>query len=472
MTGTSHSPLDERPIIEEGSPRGDASQGDETLFSGPTDSQGPWKRAENGSIEAAPLGVSGEAGETPNPLAGAHARVLLRPRKSKPFFGRHPWVLDAAIARVEPFEKSTVEAHVPDDVVDLISDAGKWIARGIMNRRSRISVRLYSWKPGERLDRAFWRDRLESAIQLRQSLDMLGPEKACRLVYSEADGVSGLIVDYYAGYLAIQPTAKAIADRLDLISDILRELLPVRGILLRPERTLVKQEGVALAASVLWGESPSGPIFIEENGLRWGVDLSVGQKTGFYLDQRDNRQAAARYARGRSVLDMFCYTGGFGLAAAKLGKAKEVLGVDASSAAIETAKANALLNHVHHTHFSCQDCFEAIDQLAAQGKTFGMVILDPPKFASDAAGVAKALSAYHRLNRQAVQILQPGGILVTCCCTGRITREDFVNTLSGVAQQSGRDIRLLEYRGAAADHPVSFTAREGEYLKCCICSVT
>ena len=450
---------------------------------------------------AAPTIQDGLSDASPRTYQDDLARAILKPRKSKPFFGRHPWVLDTAIARIETphvanlglvgrSEQATdigtsnnssddsPNAKIQDeavggtsDVVDLISDAGKWIARGIVNRRSRIRIRLYTWDEHVALDRSFWAERINAAIQLRKRLGLLGPEKACRLVFSEADGLSGLIADYYAGYLAIQPTAKGIADRLSLFVDIFRELIPVHAVLVKPERTLVKQEGVALQAGTVWGNEPSGPIFIQEHGLRWGVDLSAGQKTGFYLDQRENRLAVAGYAEGRSVLDMFCYTGGFAIAAAKLGKAKEVTGFDASASAIETAKANALLNHVHHAQFHSEDCFDALDRMVSQGRKFGMVILDPPKFASDAASVASALSAYHRLNRQAVNLLEPGGVLATCCCTGRISRDEFLDMLSGVAQQSRRPIQLLEYRGAAADHPVSLTAREGEYLKCCICSI-
>ena len=241
--------------------------------------------------------------------------------------------------------------------------------------------------------------------------------------------------------------------------------------MLRQERGLSQIEGLRLPAVQHWGQLPGGPIFIEEHGLRYGVDLREGQKTGFYLDQRENRRAAAGYATGRRVLDLFCYSGGFGLAASKLGHASEVLAVDGSQAAIALARANAELNGVSNMRFDVGDGFQTLDALAAAGERFGMVVLDPPKFARSRTAVADALMAYHRLNRTAVGLLEPGGILVTCSCSGHVTREDFQHMLAGVAQRSGREIQILEQRGAAPDHPASAACLEGEYLKCFICRV-
>jgi 23S rRNA (cytosine1962-C5)-methyltransferase len=247
------------------------------------------------------------------------------------------------------------------------------------------------------------------------------------------------------------------------------ELVRPRGIALRNERGLGQIEGIHLAEGTHWGQLPSGPIFIEENGLRFGVDLREGQKTGFYLDQRENRRAAANYCRGRRVLDLFCYSGGFGIAASKLGGASEVLAVDGSEKAVSLARANAELNGVANLHFQVGDGFQTLDSLAAGGERFGAVVLDPPKFARSRAAVDDALMAYHRLNRMAVELLEPGGILVTCSCSGHVTREDFLHMLGGVAQRTGRDIQVLEQRGAAADHPIAASCLESEYLKCFIC---
>lgn len=394
----------------------------------------------------------------------AVGQAVLKPRRARPFYGRHPWVLDSAIARVdgEPAD---------GDVVDLLSDAGKFIARGVFNSRSRIRVRLYTWDPAEPLDAALWRRRLRSAVELRAALGFDTPDGATRLVFSEADYLSGLIVDRYGEWLCIQATGLAMARRLGEITAILRELLEPRGIFVRTEKGVGSAEGIDLRDGLYWGEAPRGPAFIVEHDLRYGVDLAEGQKTGFYLDQRNNRLAAARYMRSRRVLDMFCYSGAFSLNASIHGAAREVLAYDSSRKAIALATANAQLNGVANVRFEVSDCFRALDELAARGERFGAVVLDPPKFARSRQSLGDALRAYHRLNRVAVDILEPGGILVTCSCSGHVTREDFLHTLLGVAEQTRRDLQVLEMRGAAADHPLAVTCLESEYLKCFICRV-
>jgi 23S rRNA (cytosine1962-C5)-methyltransferase len=392
------------------------------------------------------------------------AQVCLKPRKVRPFFGRHPWVLDTAIARIEG-------QAADGDIVDLISDKGRFVARGLFNSKSRIRVRLYSWSAAEPLDDALWRRRLETAVALRRDLGYTDPQGAARLVFSEADGLSGLIVDRYGEFLAIQATALAMAQRLDRLTPMLVELVRPRGIVLRNERGLAQIEGVYLPEGLHWGEMPEGPVFIEEHDLHYGVDLREGQKTGFYLDQRENRRAAASYCRGRRVLDLFCYSGGFGLCALKLGGAKEVLAVDGSQKALALAQANAELNGLSNIRFQAGDGFQTLDALRTAGERFGAIVLDPPKFARSRAALDDALMAYHRLNRSAAELLEPGGILITCSCSGHVTREDFLHMLAGVAQRSGRDIQVLEQRGAASDHPVGASCLETEYLKCFICRV-
>jgi 23S rRNA (cytosine1962-C5)-methyltransferase len=390
-------------------------------------------------------------------------QVILKPRKARPFYGRHPWVLDTAIARVDGSPQD-------GDVVDLLSESGKFVARGVFNGQSRIRVRLYSWANEEALGTAFWSRRLETAIGLRKQLGLTDPEGAARLVFSEADGLSGLIVDRYARWLSVQMTGLGMARRLDELVGALVESLDPRGIFVRTEKGVGHAEGIDLRDSLVWGEAPGGPVFIVENSLRYGVDLAEGQKTGFYLDQRDNRRAAATYFHGRRVLDMFCYSGGFSLNAAVHGHAREVLGCDSSQKAVALARANAELNHAHNVRFEVFDGFKALENLAS-GPRFGGVVLDPPKFARNRASVDEAMRAYHRLNRLAVDVLEPGGILVTCSCSGHVSREDFTYMLVGVAQQTGREIQVLEIRGAAPDHPVSVTCLESEYLKCFICRV-
>jgi 23S rRNA (cytosine1962-C5)-methyltransferase len=474
--------------------------------------------------------------ETSLPVAPTHAaaRVILKPRKALPFYGRHPWVLASAIERVEP--TSVASEHLLDldgQPVDLLNEKGRFIARGIYNSKSRIAVRLYTWSAEEAIDDSFFRRRIEAAVELRRQIgyepaavkgsgvnsrisesitgdsvrelipDPLRSESACRLIFSESDGFSGLVVDRYGDYLVIQPTALGIAQRLESVVAILQDLLQPGAIVLRLDKAMAQLEGIsahaegprpsplpngegtevrdrteATAASPIpfadghvWGELPTEALVIREHGLAYEIDLHAGQKTGFYLDQRENRLAAAKYMAGRRVLDMFCYTGGFAMVAAALGGATEVLGIDGSKKAIAQARRNADLNTLKSVRFESGDAFQTLDALIEQGEKYDAVILDPPKFARGRGGANQALMAYHRLNRCAVELLQRGGILLTCSCTGGVSREDFLLMLSGVAQKSGRDIRILEQRGAAPDHPVSATCLETDYLKCMICEI-
>ena len=398
-------------------------------------------------------------------VARPGATVFIKPKRARPFFGRHPWVLDSAILRVDGNPDSGA-------IVDVVTHDGSFIARGLWNASSRIRVRLYSFMQDQSLDEIFWDTRIENAVRLRKELNVLSKKTACRLINSEGDDLSGVIVDQYGSYLAVQVTALAMAERLDVICDSLTRIVQPKGILLRgAERGLGKLEGLHLPDQLLRGQIPDGPIFVEEHDLRFGVDLTEGQKTGYYLDQRENRQAAAAYAGGRRVLDMFCYSGGFGVASAVSGKASSVLSVDSSIKAISLARANAELNNATTMTVEQADAFEKLAALQEENAKFGMVILDPPKFARSRASASDALRAYHRINRLGVDLLESGGILVTCSCSGAITRDDFLMMLSAVAQRAGRTLQLLEFRGAAPDHPVNLHCLEGEYLKCVIARV-
>ena len=393
------------------------------------------------------------------------ATVLVKAKRARPFFGRHPWVLDTAIERVEG-------TPADGDVVDLATHEGRFIARGLWNASSRLRVRLYAFDAGVPLDAPFWRSRIETAVALRRSLGLDDRAGAARLINSEGDDLSGLIVDRYGDHLAVQVTSLAMAGRLDAICDALEEAVKTAGILLRgADRGLSKLEGLHLPDRVIRGTAPDGPVFIREGNLSWGVDLTEGQKTGFYLDQRENRRAAALLARDRRVLDLFCYSGGFAVTCAVTGAAKSVLAVDGSAKATALARANADFNGAANVTVETADAFARIDSLSASAEKFGMVILDPPKFARSRGAIDEALRAYHRINRVAVDLLEPGGILVTCSCSGSVSRDDFLEMLSAVAQRSGRQIAMLECRGAAPDHPVSASCLEGEYLKCIIARV-
>lgn len=423
------------------------------------------------------------------PIADATVRgtAVLKPRRARPFFARHPWVLDSAIKRIDSVDPSiaAVGAVGPDvnaagsksspldgGVVDVTTSRGEFVGRGIYNGRSRIRIRLYAFDQEQQLDEAFWHDRLKTAIDGRRALGLLDADDgAARLVFSEADGLSGLIVDRYADCLVVQPTSLACAARLDMLVAHLRELLTPRAIVLKIDATLARLEGFQLDAVTLHGELPTEPLLINEHGIRYRVDLATGQKTGAYLDQRDNHRQAAQYLSGRRVLDMFCYTGGFALSASKLGGAASVVAIDSSRKAIETAEANAELNGVDNIEFRVGSGFETLDALVDAGEQFDAVVLDPPKFASGRRKVDEALRAYHRINQQAVKLLPPGGILITCSCSGSVTPDDFTAMLAGVSQRTKRDIQILESRGASPDHPIRVSCLENEYLKCFICRV-
>lgn len=389
-------------------------------------------------------------------------QVVLKPQKRGTFTARHPWVLAKSVEQVSP-------TPADGDVVDLMTADGHWVARGIYNGQSHIRVRLYTWNRGELLDDAFWRRRLAAALELRQTLGYDDPEGAARLVFSEGDGLSGLIVDRYGPFLVVQIAALAMHARRGAIVETLAELVRPRGIIVRNDRKIALAEGIQPQDGPAWGQPPTAETLVREHGLTYHVDLGEGQKTGYYLDQRENRRVAAAYLRGRRVLDMFCYVGGFALAAARLGPAAEVLGVDSSQKAIDTARRNATLNGLDNVSFDTGESFDVLESLRQSGRRFGGVILDPPRFAGSRASVDQALRAYHRLNRLGVELLEPGGILVTCSCSGRVSREEFRRMLHGVSQKTRRDLQIIEQRGAAGDHPVWTSCPESEYLKCFVC---
>jgi 23S rRNA (cytosine1962-C5)-methyltransferase len=393
-----------------------------------------------------------------------NARVVLQPRRARPFYGRHPWVYAGAIDRIEGEPRD-------GDVVDLFSHAGDFVARGLYNSQSKIRVRLYTWSAETTLDAGFFGAQIDTALALRQSILHLSQAgTACRLIFSEADGLSGLTVDRYDRWLVVQFTGLGLAQRRDLIADLLMERLQPDGILLRTERGIGRLEGLELHDGILRGSIPAEPVVIAENGVRFLVHLAEGQKTGFYLDQRDNRAAVAALASGRRMLDAFCYTGGFGLHAARAG-AREVIGVDVSEPALALARANAGLNELSKLTFIRGDAFDQMASLAQAGERFGLVVLDPPKFARARNAVEDALRGYDRLHSLALRLLDPDGILVSCCCSGLIDVGMLEALLAQLAAESGRDIQILQQRGQAADHPVSVACPESIYLKCLISRV-
>jgi 23S rRNA (cytosine1962-C5)-methyltransferase len=391
-------------------------------------------------------------------------RVVLQPKRARPFYGRHPWVYPGAISAI------TGEL-VDGSEVDLYSHGGHFIARGLYNSQSKIRVRLYSWEPDTPIDRAFFQSQIEAALRLRGPiLGLDQPGKACRLVFSESDGLSGLTVDRYDRWLVAQFTSLGMAQRRRLFTEILAELAKPEGIYLRTERGVGALEGLELQDGLLWGQVPADPVPIDEDGLRFLVHIAEGQKTGFYLDQRDNRRAVARMASGRRVLDVFCYSGGFGLHCARAGAAS-VLGVDVSEPALALARENARINELTNLNFERADVFDFLDAQVTAGARFGLIVLDPPKFARSRSAIEEALRGYRRLQSLALRLLEPDGILVTCCCSGLISMDMLDELLAQLAAEERRDVQILERRGQAADHPVSVACLETNYLKCVISRV-
>jgi 23S rRNA (cytosine1962-C5)-methyltransferase len=388
--------------------------------------------------------------------------VFLKPKRAQPFFGRHPWVFAGAIDRVDGDPADAA-------VVDVRSHVGGFVARGLFNSQSKIRVRLYTWDEAAVLDEAFFRERLQRAIDLRHTVLKLNPspDSAYRVAFSEADLLSGLVIDRYGEWAAVQFNALGMAERQEMIGKIVQETLGVRGVYRKIEKGVGKLEGVTLIDGLLCGEPPPAEMVVSENGLKFAVNLVEGQKTGYYLDQRDNRTAVAKYCAGKRVLDAFSYSGGFGIYAANAG-ASEVVCVDASEGALALAKRNAELNGFTQLTFTKNDVFNELDDLVAAGRKFDVVVLDPPKFARDQHALPQALRGYRRLVQQGLKLLDRDGVLVMCCCTGLVTMDMLEEVIAQTALGEKRDFQFLDRRGPAADHPVSATCREGAYLKCVI----
>ncbi|MEZ6058527.1 MAG: class I SAM-dependent rRNA methyltransferase [Planctomycetaceae bacterium] len=392
-------------------------------------------------------------------------QVVIRPRRALPFFSKHPWVFAGAIASVKG-------SPAAGDEVAVVTDRGEFIARGLYNPESNIRVRLYVWDKETPLDRAFWSARLDAAIALRSQILGTSPPRDCRVVYSESDGLSGLTVDAYQDWLLVQWTSRGLSTHRETLLDLLREKLQPRGIWLRTERGIGELEGLDVEDGLVWGEAPPQPILISENGLQFHVDVVEGQKTGYYFDQRDNRMAVARLAKGLRVLDAHCYSGSFGITAVKQGGAREAVCVDSSVGALELAAKNAEQNGVAgQIQFRKGDVPHVLNDMIEKQEQFDVVILDPPKMARTRGGLDRAAKAYLKLNVSAIRLIPPGGFLVSCSCSGLVDQNMFEEILSKAALDAGRTMQFLEMRGQSWDHPVSAHCRETAYLKCVIARV-
>ena len=325
----------------------------------------------------------------------------------------------------------------------------------------------YTWDAGERVDSGFWRRRLERAIAARR----LPPRSnACRLVYAESDGLPGLVVDRYGDWLAVQCLTRGMAVRRAEIAGLLAELLSPAGIYARDDADVRRQEGLVLETGPLAGPEPPDLVEIEEHGHRFLVDVKRGQKTGFYLDQRENRRATAAYCPGARVLNAFAYTGAFGVYAGRAGAAS-VVNVDTSAQALALARENLALNGCAPQEMVVGDVFQVLRRYRDESRTFDLVVLDPPKFAASQAQVLSASRGYKDINMLAMQLLRPGGTLVTFSCSGRVPADLFQKIVFGASLDAGREVQIVEYLHQGPDHPVLLTFPEGAYLKGFVCRV-
>lgn len=376
--------------------------------------------------------------------------------------------------------------------VELLDHDGNWIARGLCNPASRLRLRLYSYARGQLIDDALFAKRIDEAVARRRLTPETNRREAGeRLIFSESDRISGLIVDRYANCLSIQFTAAALLSRgRFLIDQVLLATekygTPCDRVTVRVDEATARHEGITseqVAEVESWSRGLSGSsstsdgdapetdtVWYRHNGLKMAIDLRDGQKTGGYLDQQANHAEAARYMAGRSVLDICTYTGGFALSAAQ-GGACHVIGVDSSEKALDMARRNASENSLAQVQFERADCFDDLKSRASRNEKFDAVILDPPRFAGARRQVEAALRAYARLNMSALDLLPPGGILVTCSCSGHVSRADFLNMLVDAGRKRQRDIIILQSRGPSPDHPCAVSCPESDYLKCVIAQV-
>ncbi len=383
--------------------------------------------------------------------------VILKPGREKPVLRHHPWVFSGAIERVEHAE--------PGGIVVVRTRGGRFLARGYYNPRSQIRVRLLTWKEEETIDAAFWHRRVKAAWLRREEIVSQGAT-GWRAVHGESDGLPGLIVDVYDRWLVVQVLTLGIDRALAHILPALVEIAQPAGIFERSDVEVRKQEGLAPRKGLLWGEPPPSRIPIREGDFTFLVDVQRGQKTGFYLDQRVNRARAAPYAAGRHVLNAFSYTGAFAVYALSHG-ATHVINLDASGEALRLAEENLIQNGFGPDLWTNiqGDVFQALREYWHSGRTFDMVILDPPKFATHRSTIQRAARGYKDINLFALRILSPGGILVTFSCSGLIDPDLFQKIVFGASVDAGVEGHILAYLDQAPDHPVHLSFPEGRYLK-------
>jgi len=384
--------------------------------------------------------------------------LVLAPGREKSLLRRHPWVFSGAVEHTDgaPGNGATVA---------ICDAAGGFLAWAGYSANSQISAKVWSWDVNEAIDEDFFRRKMAQALALRQDLNVADAGNGMRLIHAESDGLPGLIVDRYGEVLVMQ-LGSAAADRWrDVWAGILQELCKPVCIYERSDSDARGLEGLENRNGVVRGALPA-EITVTEHGLKFAVDVAYGQKTGYYLDQRDNRLLTGALAKDKDVLNCFCYTGGFSLYALR-GGAKSVLSIDASEDALELARRNVELNALDasRAEWQCADVFAALRKLRDQNRKFDLIVLDPPKFAPTAAFAEKAARGYKDINLLGFKLLKPGGLLFTYSCSGGISEDLFQKIIAGAALDAGVDAAIVHKLHAAADHPVLLSFPEGAYLK-------
>ncbi|HNX69604.1 MAG TPA: class I SAM-dependent rRNA methyltransferase [Candidatus Omnitrophota bacterium] len=388
-------------------------------------------------------------------------RCVLKPGKEKPVLNRHPWIFSGAIDSID-------EGYEAGDLVYVLSCREEFLGVGYLDPESQIAVRMLAFEDVA-IDGAFFAGKIREAAGHRRKF--LPPQTtAYRLIHSEGDFLSGLIVDVYGDFLIVQFLTAGMDVRKDMIVNALRENFPQHSIYEKSDGEVRKREGLQASSGVLAGSEPPAAIDILENGLGFGVDIRGGQKTGFFLDQRDNRAMVRDLSAGRRALNCFAYTGGFSVYAAK-GGAVEVVSVDSSATAVALGKKNCGKNGFDEAMcpWAERDVF---DYLREEKREFDLIILDPPAFCKNKQQIQQAARGYKDINLQALKRLSQGGLLFTFSCSSHITPDLFQKIVFGAAADAGRDVRILRKTAHAFDHPVNIFHPEGEYLKGLLCEVS
>ncbi|RDL28955.1 23S rRNA (cytosine(1962)-C(5))-methyltransferase RlmI [Photobacterium damselae] len=393
------------------------------------------------------------------------ASIYLVKGREKSLLRRHPWVFSRGIARVEGDPQL-------GDTVEIFDNKGQWLARGAYSPQSQIRVRVWTFNKNEKIDVEFFVNRLQTAQALRDVLAARDGLTGYRLIAAESDGLPGITIDKYQDYLVCQLLSAGAEAQKEALVEALQICYPLCNVYERSDVAVRKKEGLAQRTGVLVGNEPPKFVTIEENGVKINVDIKGGHKTGFYLDQRDSREAAVKYVNGKRVLNCFCYTGGFGLYALK-GGASQVVNVDVSQPALDTAKMNAEMNGypLENAEFLNADVFKLLREYRDRGEQFDVVIMDPPKFAESKSQLVGACRGYKDINMLAMQITKPGGMLLTYSCSGLMDSNLFQKIIADAALDAKRDVQFIERFAQAADHPLDSAYPEGFYLKGFACYV-